>query len=192
MGRKDLTAERTSEILVAFERCVIKYGLEASLEQIAEEAGMTRSIIRHYIGNRDEVVRQLIESITTQFLAQLRTASNRLSSPERVLEDTLNYLFSGNQTVEEWEKPIIQVLMSARERYPEAKRQLKQMFEELLNMLAHDLAQIHPQNSASRYHQVAYSILCLTMMNNSFMELGMERTYNTIARQQAEILISTL
>ena len=54
MGRPDLTEVRTAEILDAFERCVARFGLEgSSLERDAEEAGMKRSILRHYIGNRN-------------------------------------------------------------------------------------------------------------------------------------------
>ena len=57
MGRPNLTEVRTAEILDAFERCVARYGLEgSSLERVAEEAGVKRSILRHYIGNRDEMI----------------------------------------------------------------------------------------------------------------------------------------
>lgn len=191
MGRKDLTEERTVEILNAFGRCVVKYGLDASLEQIAEEAGMTRSIIRHYIGNRDEVVRQLIETITIEYLARLRAATAQIP-PDQMLVHTLDYLFSGDPTVKDWEKPIIEVLMSARERYPEAKWHLMVMFEELLSMLANDLAGEHPGKAPQQYHDVAYGVLCLSMMNDSFLALGMNPTYNVTARQQAKLLIGTL
>ena len=83
MGRKSLAAARREEILDAFERCVVKYGLEgSSLEQIADEAGMKRSIIRHYIGNRDELVDQLVERAVGNYRAQVMQTFAQVTEAE--------------------------------------------------------------------------------------------------------------
>ena len=67
MGRPSKKAERTEEIFQAFQRCVIRFGLEGStLERIAEEAGLQRSLVRHYVGNRSELVEQLAERTIEQ------------------------------------------------------------------------------------------------------------------------------
>ena len=70
MGRKSLKEERSALILDAFGRCVARFGLEGtSLEQIATEAGVKRSLIRHYLGNRDD----LILALATRVVARYRT-----------------------------------------------------------------------------------------------------------------------
>ena len=62
MGRKSLASERTSQILDAFERCIVQYGLEgATLKRIAKEAGVKLSMIHHYIGNRDMLVKSMVK-----------------------------------------------------------------------------------------------------------------------------------
>ena len=67
MARPSLKEQRTQEILDAFERCLPRYGLEGtSLERVAEEAGVKRTIIRHYVGNRD----QLLTALTARYLEQ--------------------------------------------------------------------------------------------------------------------------
>ena len=68
MGRPSLAEQRKEEILDAFGRCVAKFGLEgSSLEKIAEEAGMRRSILRHYLGNRDEMVIALAKKVIGEY-----------------------------------------------------------------------------------------------------------------------------
>jgi len=61
MGRPSLKKERFEEILDAYEQCVARYGLAgATLEQVARQAGLARPLIRHHIGNRDDLVEALI------------------------------------------------------------------------------------------------------------------------------------
>jgi len=72
MGRKSLKAERVTQILDAFERCMEKKGLESTtLENVAEEAGVARRIIRHYVGNRDDLIQAAVERIINNFTHQV-------------------------------------------------------------------------------------------------------------------------
>ena len=48
MGRKSRAEERRELILAAFERCIAHHGIDVPLEQIADEAGVQRSLIRHH------------------------------------------------------------------------------------------------------------------------------------------------
>lgn len=57
MPRPSMAAQRIEEILDALETCILTYGIQAtSLENIAETAGVKRTILRHYIGNRDDII----------------------------------------------------------------------------------------------------------------------------------------
>ncbi|MEM8608372.1 MAG: TetR family transcriptional regulator [Myxococcota bacterium] len=96
MPRPNLTEQRTQEILDAFERCLPRYGLQGtSLEHVAEEAGVKRTIIRHYVGNRDHLLSALVarylersEASLDAFIAALpakqrsRTAVEWLFDPQ--------------------------------------------------------------------------------------------------------------
>ena len=62
MGRPSLKNERKAQILDAYEACVARFGVEgASLERIAEQAGLARPLIRHHVGNRDALLTELID-----------------------------------------------------------------------------------------------------------------------------------
>jgi AcrR family transcriptional regulator len=191
MARKDLTEERTEEILDAFARCMVKYGLDASLEQVAEEAGMTRSIIRHYIGNREEVVNRLIERISQEYLRELQEAGTHIPQAQ-MIEATLDYLFNTEPGYDDYDKLIIDVMMTAKERYPQAKQSLIMMLDELVILFTKDLRLAYPQADEARCQQVAYSILCLAMSNESFLWMGMNQAYNIAVRSSAEALLKTL
>lgn len=61
MGRPSNRQERQAQILEAYERCVIRYGLEgATLQAIADEAGLARPLVRHHAGNRSDLEAALL------------------------------------------------------------------------------------------------------------------------------------
>ena len=191
MGRKNLTEERTAEILAAFARCMIKYGLDTSLDQVAEEAGMTRSIIRHYIGNREEVINALVARITADYLAELRAEAAQIPQ-EQMIAVTLDYLFEAEAGYDDTDKLIFDVMMTAQDRYLQAKQTIISMFEELITMFSDDLERAYRQADKVHCRDVAYSVLALAMSTESLMGLGINGRYRTIARTSAEALIRTL
>jgi AcrR family transcriptional regulator len=191
MGRKSLEAQRTEEILAAFERCILKYGIDVSLEQIADEANVKRSLIRHYIGNRDALVNQVIERITSEFMQQIEALSADIPDSE-LLTRTLDYLFRSDSGYDATDQIILQVLISAQDRYPLAKQSLQQVFSAFIDLLAGDFARLLPGRTAQAYQAVAYSVLCLSLANESMMWLGLNAELNAAARRQAEFLIAQL
>lgn len=67
MGRPSVTAQRVEEILDAFEVCVARFGVEgATLEHVAQEAGLARALIRHHVGNKDELLTAMVQRFITR------------------------------------------------------------------------------------------------------------------------------
>ncbi|MEM9954438.1 MAG: TetR/AcrR family transcriptional regulator [Chloroflexota bacterium] len=195
MGRKSLKVERKAQILDAFERCIVQYGLDGtSLKQVADEANVKRSIIRHYIGNRDDLVDALIERIVRNYQKQLLEldASAEDMPAKHYLPQVLDYLFRVERTSRPQNKIIIDVLMVAQDRYPKAKGLLRELFKSITDSIAKDLIDAYPNASEKQCQQVAYSIWCLSMSNGSMMWLGMDIVYNQSARASAEALLKTL
>ena len=59
MARPERGEERREQILNAFEVCVGKKGLEGTtLSDVAREAGLPRPLLRHFMGNREEMVQK--------------------------------------------------------------------------------------------------------------------------------------
>lgn len=192
MPRKSLANERREQLLNAFERCIVKYGLEAtSLEQVADEAGMTRSIIRHYIGNRDDLVGALVERRLRES-AQLLEAKYTGLSPTDSVQLTLDTMFAAAPSIDERDRVILEIIFTTKGHYPRAKAMLRQAFEDLVRSFATDLRHAYPQATYKRCMQVSYAIICMSEMNEAFMWLGMPQRYNAHAREIAESLLKTL
>lgn len=192
MGRKSLAKERKNDLLDAFERCILKYGLEGTtLEQIAQEANMTRSIIRHYIGNRDDLVDALIQRVISQYIEQLETQYEAIADDDYI-EYMLDDMFDKKEVMNQHDSIIIGVLMTAKDRYPRAKKMLVEMFEAIIESVAKDLRKHYKKASKETCYQVAYALICLSEMHESFMWLGLRQRHYKDARVVAETLLKTL
>lgn len=56
MPRPSLKSQRSEEILDAYLTCVSRFGLEgATQDRIAEEAGVKRALLHHYLGNQHQM-----------------------------------------------------------------------------------------------------------------------------------------
>ncbi len=190
MGRKSLSEERTTEITQAFIRAVGKHGLDVSLEQVADEAGMSRSIIRHYIGNREDAMNTLITRITEGYLQELREANTIIPQPARV-GAIMDYLFAEADS-DEYEKLLFTALMSVRDRYPQARATLRSMMDEIIAMFAKDLRETFPAADAHLCQGTAFSIVALALSTESLLALGVDPSYNDAARRAAESLLAIL
>ncbi len=62
IARPDIKQERREQILAAFDRCAALHGFAGvTLEHVAQEAGLARALIRHNVGNREDLVAAAIE-----------------------------------------------------------------------------------------------------------------------------------
>lgn len=67
-GRPSNRDERYEQVMQALVRCVARLGIEgATLTTIADEAGLSRPLIRHHLGNRDEILQSLQDYVLMGF-----------------------------------------------------------------------------------------------------------------------------
>ncbi len=123
MPRPSLKHERTEEILDAFMACVARYGLDGStLTHISAEAGIGRPLLRHYLGNRNEMVSKLLDHVVSKFAAI--TAATAASLPEQDrFEFLMDTLFERKEYSPE-NAAVFQALVAASDRHPEIKKPL--------------------------------------------------------------------
>ena len=82
LARPSTKEKRRQEILDAFEVCVARYGIEgATLERIAETAQLARPLIRHNIGNRDDLIDVFLERFVESSKSKTREIEKYL--PDR-------------------------------------------------------------------------------------------------------------
>jgi AcrR family transcriptional regulator len=177
MGRRSLAAERKRQILDAFERCVIKYGLEsASLDDVAKEAGVSRSIIRHYLGNRDRLFDELVDRITADFLEHFENLFRDVRTSD-IRQLIIDSLFTYQMGISAEDVIIVNSLLLAKDRYPSAKAKLIKTFENILDLYVAELGRLYPASSPEARRSVAYALFTLSLSHESMVWLGMDTKY---------------
>lgn len=191
MPRRDLTEERTEQILNAFERCVARYGLDgSSLEKIGEEAGMKRTILRHYIGNRDDLVHALCERMTKEWHHQLRSLELAPvgKDPQKELVGLLFYSPEHNRD----SILVAENLIAAADRYPKVGEAMRDFVEAYTKVISQRLKIIHPKSPAENRWQAAYAILSILFNEASLAALNMPPKYLRAAKAGVFSIIDSL
>ena len=192
MPRPALTEERTTLILEAFARCVARQGLDAtSLENVADEAGVKRSILRHYIGNRDDLIHALAERVIAKYRKDV--ADMVASLPQQgTVEELLDYLFwDGHGTVSE-DVQVVEALIAASGHSQSLRDKLTVLIDDFSRTIADLLARDFPNAAAQRRWDVAYGVVSIYYNNEALAPLQLPKKYRRAARTSADVLIDTL
>jgi AcrR family transcriptional regulator len=191
MGRPSLRDERRKQILAAFESCVLKYGLEGStLDRVAEEAGVRRTLIRHYVGNRADLTQALIDRVREQTIAGIRGAARTSDGPQSV--GSLIDVLVGPTFPDERDDALIDALMAAMHRDPQLKEQQRVKYDDYVKTLAEELGGLFPSASPADVHAVAYALVCLAVGNASMYDVGLSSREPDDARQAGRVLVASL
>ena len=192
MARPSLKTTRSETILSAFMRCVARYGLEgATQERIAAEAGVKRPILRHYLGNREQMVAALIRHMTAQFDGQ--TEALRAALPaDGAVEDLLRLLFGPAGASDAETVLAFQAVVAASERYPAAGPALRGAVARVLALVEETLASGHPGADKAARSATAFAIVSLYVTVDSLAPLAPPETWSQDARSAAETLVASL
>lgn len=190
MPRKSLAEERTAQIIVAFEQCIARYGLEGStLERIAEQAEMKRTILRHYIGNRED----LVDAVAGGLLGRLNdqvTALSQINASEKTAEQLLELVLEACGTSSFHDVLIIEQFIAAAELYPEEARKLASYIDDFTNALAQKISEWSGSSQSS--WAAAYGVVALIFNESSLVPLKMDKRYSEAAFSSAVILLESV
>ncbi|CAM3805688.1 TetR/AcrR family transcriptional regulator [Parendozoicomonas haliclonae] len=191
MGRPSKKEERTEQVLQAFQRCVARYGLDGStLERLAEESGLQRSLVRHFVGNRDDLVRLLAERVVSRSDAQWQELLQMLPKQQAV-PVLISFLFDYDASDPE----LIQVVSSlcfasGQDAY------LQEKMQAWTNRFIGDLATIlkgdYPKASKKQRDAVAFGLASLYLNLDSLVSLALVSQYRASAKLAAESLVASL
>jgi AcrR family transcriptional regulator len=192
MGRKDQTTERQALILDAMERCIIKYGLQgATLENIAKDAGVNRGLIHHYIGNRNDLIKLMLERLFEKYQVSFDsyTATNPTSNRAKVVVD---YYFDAWFELAPEDDAIILALFSESERNKQIRKVLIEIYDRFEKTITSELAQFFPVAPKNKLHLVAYSIMSLAFGHAIMTWNGLPQAKQADIRSIATNLVQTL
>jgi len=187
-GRPSVADERIEQILDAYTRCVARYGMEGTtLQLVADEAGMARGNMRHYVGNRDELRRLFGKRMVARYADRARSVTSGEPTGKQS-EKLVRYFFSEDRTHND-DYAAIDAMFAA-SRYNEGLRnRLRAVYAGLESLVAAALVADHPGRSPAVYEDAAYQIITLAYGHWTLSSLGFPRTRATSALRGALSII---
>jgi len=191
MGRKSLKTERVTQILDAFERCMEKKGLESTtLDNVAEEAGVARRIIRHYVGNREALIQAAVDRIIDKFTHQVFEVIETSTSDNR-FEFGLDYIF-GKAFNELPVNKLVAALLPVSLHDERVQHAVKKIYDAFHFSVDQELATHLPNAPEAKRKDVAYTIMCLAFGGGWMGNIGFPTENNNLNKKIAQDLIVNL
>ena len=192
MPRSSLKEIRSKEILAAYADCIVRFGFNgATQRRIAEAAGVKRTILRHYLGNREHMIQALLDHVCRQFQMETNELIAALPESNRVSE-LLNLLFDSQYAKENNSALVVQALMNASEQHPEINDRLMAVITQFIDAVAHEIQLAHPKSSEIDTFEVALGIVGIYFTIDSMESLGVSDDWWFAAERSAYRLIDTL
>lgn len=193
MGRPSLAAERTRQILDAVERCVARTGLvRLTLDDVAREAGLKRSQLRHFVGNRDDLIRAAILHFSEAYWTSYADAVARVAPDER-LDVVLNFLFEGAFVHEHPdEERVLDAIIAGTAGDPIARQALRDLYERFHRSAADELRRAFPEARPEDVVDVSYALMSLAESHATFVHLELDVARSERALRLARQWIATL
>lgn len=190
MGRPKLDETRRKEILDAFERCVVRDGLaKTTLKNVSDEAGLPRPLIRHFVGNRDDMIDLLIERVVdraNQFVLKYVGTQKRPS-----VHEYLDFMF-GNAFKDETTNEVVDQLWGLARTDDNVREKLADMYRRHTDVLVSQMKAERMGKSHQRRSATAQVLLALAYGEASFDWLGLEVGNKQATRKVADLVISQL
>jgi AcrR family transcriptional regulator len=191
MGRPSLASTRRPQILRAFEDCVLKYGLEGStLQRIAQQAGVRRSLIRHYFGNKDDLTEALIGEIIERTVAESQDLASAAGAQGGAL--ALARYLTGAGFADRRDDALVDALMAVSHRNPSLRAQLRRKYRAFQLAIEQQLRSYFPAATTDDIRATAYALMCLAVGSASMHDIELPASKRSHARQSAEQLIDAL
>lgn len=190
MGRRSLVSERRPHIIASAKSAVAKYGLAGATQQrISEEAGLSRSHIRHYVGNRDDVLDEVWESTIGPYLDHLRRAVAE-ASDDAVLDNVLDYLF-GPLLARNEDDAVIEAFLTVAVHDRELGLRMHKSYSAIEEEITHAIRRVTGADH-ERAGALAYALICMTAGNSTMSTLPFPKSRTQHMPQIAKRMIQAV
>ncbi|WP_299663572.1 TetR/AcrR family transcriptional regulator [uncultured Ruegeria sp.] len=192
MPRPSLKDQRSEQILDAYLTCVSRFGLEgATQERVATEAGVKRPILRHYLGNKDEMTGALISHVVDRF-AQATTALQDALEPTGTTVDLIDLLFDKSVPNDPRVMLAYQSLVTSVANHPSMRQPLVDSLEQFFEVIEAVLKRAFPNAPAAQIRAVSQGISATYVNLDSLTPLNPPEVWRAELKQAATILAASL
>lgn len=193
MENDDLAADKKTQILNAATKLLTSKGLQAfSFEAVANEAGLSRQLIRYYYSDHDVLIADLCDHLANAYQDILVAGIVEVGQVER-LGFFLDFFFG---VAENYPMPdnleAYDSLFAYAVGSKLVKKHLRQKYETLSQVIVHELAIAYPQLDNNACKELAFLFVAIMHAHWSFVaSLGFSSEHNRISRKAIDRLIQT-
>lgn len=191
MPRPSLKGKRREQILDAYEICVARYGVEgATLEKIAEFAGIARPLIRHNVGNRDDLLALLIDRFLTKSyssMERLVSSLNAQTPADELIEVLFDPRFSDSRFI-----LVAEALIAASADDSVLAKRMRKWSRDFIKTVKNVLVQQYPEAESAAIDAVAAGLTGIYFNVDSLSPLGSMPDIQNASRAAAVRLTATL
>lgn len=192
MSRPSLKGQRSEQILDAYLTCVARYGLDgATQERIATQAGVKRPLLRHYLGNKDEMIAALATHVVAEYAALTAFVQGELTAVETP-QDLVAYLYQDDPASDPRLMLAWQALTVAVADYPDMREPLLDSLAQFVDTIAATLNRVAPQAGQARIRAVTQGIVAPYVTLDSISPLNPPENWRAEMRHAALILAASL
>lgn len=192
MPRPSLKDQRSEEILDAYLTCVARFGLEgATQERIATEAGIKRPLLRHYLGNREQMVAALNDHVVATFNALTQDIEAALAYVETP-KGMVDLLFDADAENDPRLLLAWQALSATSVDHEEMRAALLDSLKRFLDVLVRTLQRLAPKAEPETIRAVAHGISSSFVNLDSLAPLSPPTEWQQDLKHAALLLVGTL
>lgn len=190
MARPSVAVERREQILEATMTTIAEHGIRgATLDRIADTAGMSRGHVRHFVGNRD---RLLLDTAVAVFADASGEVGSILPPGVDDIGGALDYLFGAEFLSPDRENAVVLGLVELSRTTPEIADVLTSSYGATRAQLAELVARAHPDASEGACLTVAYGLLTCALGSVFLGDFDADPSRVAHSRAAAEALLATL
>lgn len=201
MGRPSVKKQRTEEILQAYERCIAQYGVHgATLQKIADEAGIARPLLNHHVGSGDELLGQSVlryQQRSRQAMAEYDQYFSAEGTAQDSAEDYVRGFFMINQE-DDGSRPehndivIAAAFTSAAQTKPALRQAMQDWFNEFEQGFRQQLQRFYPKATELAIRQSAAGIIGIYFNVESMASIGLDDGFRAASEEAAVQLLQPL
>lgn len=189
MARRSVAAERREQIIEATIRTIAEHGVSgASLDRIADAAGMSRGHVRHFVGNRDRLLLDTARAVFADETGAPSVLPGGISS----LDEALDFLFGVEFTTSDAENAVVLGLVELSRTAPEIAEVLTTAYSRTSEQLCTLVMLAHPGSSEEDCVAVADGVLAAALGNVFMGDFHDDPDRTARIRRSTEALLATL
>lgn len=182
--------QRRAQILESLELCIVEQGLaKTSLNDVAARAGLARPLVRHFVGNRDNMIELLFQSLIDRGEAQLENIASDDVPPTlgHMLDLLYGDLFSNTAS-----NVAVRELRSLARNSDAIQGRLRALYERIFDLLVAGMKAEGYGASRNQRRDTAFCLVSLAYGHASFREIHLSSKKKSAPRLAADTILASI